>query len=104
METKIKVPTVYIVNQSGHDTESARTYGELRVLSKDKINVFATDRIIAEFTEKMRDYNPKTDFILCSGSIVLNMIVMKIALAHGAKNVNTLLYNFHLERYVVRSI
>ncbi|MFH1328116.1 MAG: hypothetical protein ABIH76_04650 [Candidatus Bathyarchaeota archaeon] len=102
METTRK-PIVYVVNQGGHDVDKAKAFGELVILTQDKVNVFATDRVIAEMTVKLKDFDATKDFILLSGAIILNVIAMKL-IEPGLSGIRVLLYNFHLDRYIVRNI
>ena len=95
---------VYVVNCAGHNTDTAKAFGELHILTKDKVNVFASDRLTTELTDELKAFDSTKDYLLLSGAIILNMIAMKAILARGAKSVKVLLYNFHLGRYIVRVI
>lgn len=101
-ETK---PRVFVVNNAGHNLTDAQRYGALLYLSQDKVNVFSCDRIAVDFKERLRGFNPTRDYLLLSGSIVLNVIAVKI-LSERFQRINVLLYNFKLGagRYVVRTI
>ncbi len=92
---------VYIVNSGGHDMGEAAAFGEFVILSEGKINVFSTDRIIADFKDKMRSMHPD-DYLLFSGYAALNAFAFAIALNLCAK-VNTLIFDFTLRKYTVRT-
>ncbi len=97
-----KKNTVYVVNDSGHIMDNAKKFGEFKVLSKGNVNIFRTNDITQEFKEKMKDIQP-TDFILLSGSAILNVLATSIALIKNDK-VGVLLYNLNSGEYVPRII
>jgi len=94
---------VFIVNYSGHNVEPAKQYGSLHYLTRNSVNVFCTDRLKLQLIKDMRNYNNKEDYILLSGAIILNLLVVLEALKHGPK-VRILIYNFKISRYIVRTI
>ena len=99
METK---NTVYVVNDSGHIMDNAKKFGNFKVLSKGNVNIFRTNDITADFKGKLKDIQP-TDFILLSGSSILNVLATSIALTKNSK-VGVLLYNLNSGEYVPRII
>lgn len=94
---------VYVVNFSGHDMSPATKYGEMVVLTKDLVNIFATDRIEHEFTKKLVDFNADIDFILLTGPIILNCLVTTILFRKFSK-INVLIYHFNKTNYQVRTL
>jgi molybdopterin-guanine dinucleotide biosynthesis protein len=100
-----KTGRVFVINDAGHDTTAAASFGEIKVLTTNRINVFSTDRMVAELKVKLKDFDPQTDYILLSGAIILNLLVLRILIDRfGKKSINTLLYNFNLSKYVVRGV
>lgn len=93
---------VYVVNKSGHDLSAANKYGELVFLTEGKVNIFATDRLLKELEEKLKN-SSLNDYLLVSGSVVLGALTIKIMLEiHGT--VNLMIFNFKTNDYVVRTI
>jgi hypothetical protein len=100
----LKSPVVYVVNKGGHDVTLAERFGDLEFLTEDKVNIFSTDRLIAEIKEKLKSFNPETDYLLLSGAILINILAIRILLNNGYKSINVLIYNFQAKKYIIRSI
>ena len=96
--------TVYVVNDSGHDVQKAERFGDLVSLTTGKVNVFATDRLTQELSVKLKDFHTATDYVLLSGTIILNVIVMRILMRQSVFAIRVLIYNFSAETYTVRDI
>jgi len=96
------VAKVFVVNSSGHDLSAAEQFGQFTTLSEGKVNVFATDRVIAEFKEKMKDV-AAGDYILISGYAALNVFASLIAIA-ATGQCNMLLFDFASRKYIVRTV
>jgi hypothetical protein len=94
---------VYVVNYSGHNIEASLSYGKSIYLTQNSVNIFCTDRIKEEFHKDLRSFNYKEDYILLSGSIILNILAVLEALRVGPR-VNVLIYNFKTSKYIVRTI
>ncbi len=92
---------VFIVNDGGHSFEDAAQFGEFVILTSGKVNVFSTDRLIADFKDKMKSMQPE-DYLLFSGYAALNAFAFAIALGLCDK-VNTLIFDFTLRKYTVRT-
>lgn len=94
--------TVYIVSDSGHDYSTAQQLGRLKFLYDGKINVFASDKLIKDLHEQLKDSTPD-DYLLPSGNSLATCSAFAILLArHGI--VNILIYSFRNRVYEVRSI
>ncbi|MAH51875.1 hypothetical protein CMI37_39020 [Candidatus Pacearchaeota archaeon] len=93
---------VWVVNYSGHNIHKAEKYGEIEVLTRDKVNVFQSDRMIYNLVTKMKGIE-KDDYILISGTPILNVFVIIIALTM-CKKINYLLYNAKDSDYSVRTV
>jgi len=94
---------VYVLNHSGHDLGKAKRYGTLEVLTSGKVNIFSTDRLLHELTQKLKDFNWEEDYVLLSGNNILSFMVARILCALG-KPINILVFNFKTSDYVVRSM
>lgn len=95
-------PNVYIVNDSGHDFSPARSRGEFVILTKGKVNVFSTDRLLSDIKKKMEGSN-EDDFLLTAGNgIVACLAYAAFMLKHG--RVNLLIFSFKRREYEVRTM
>ena len=94
---------VYVVNYSGHNIDPSLTYGKAIYLTENSVNIFCTDRIKEKFPKDLRSFNYKIDYILLSGSIIVNILAVLEALKHGP-TVNVLIYNLKISKYIVRAI
>lgn len=95
-----RTPLVFVTNLGAHDYAPAGKYGELRFLTRGKINRYATSTIYREFIDAMQD-SEETDFLLVSSLSILNSIAAAI-LARKYGMVNFLLFSDG--RYVLRSV
>ena len=86
-----RTPLVFVTNLGTHDYTPAKKYGELRFLTRGKINRYETSTIYREFIDAMSD-SKESDHLLISSLSILNSIAAAIlARKHGV--VNFLLYN-----------
>ena len=93
---------VWVVNYSGHKIHKAKQYGEIVILTRGKVNVFQGDRLMYELVEQMKDIIEE-DYILISGTPILNVFVLTIALTLIGK-VNYLLYDARDNEYYIRTL
>ena len=93
---------VYVVNHSGHNIRNAKRYGNIRLLSEGRVNIFATDRITAEFNFALGDFG-EDDYILLCGAPILNVLAVVCALKKTPV-VRVLVYNAKTATYDVRKI
>jgi hypothetical protein len=93
---------VFVVNDSGHKMDDAKRFGKLVPLTTDKVNIFATDRVEEELRKKLADYTA-SDMVLLSGAIILNILTINILMERFI-DVAVLIYDFRLQRYVVRHV
>lgn len=94
--------TVWVVNFSGHKIRKAEEYGEIKILTRGKVNVFQGDRVLYELADKLKEVK-SDDYILISGTPILNVFVMTIVLLI-VKKINYLLYDAKDSSYVVRTM
>ena len=93
---------VFVVNSAGHNMDKAKEFGELHILTEGKVNIFGTDRLIQEMKVKLAEMTAE-DYILLSGSILLNCLVSMIVMGRF-KRITLLLYDFGSKSYVKREI
>ena len=95
-----RTPFVYVTNLGAHDYTHAEKYGELRFLTRGKINRYATSTIYREFVDAMEG-SDEEDFLLVSSlSILVSIAAAILARKHGI--VNFLLFSDG--RYVIRKV
>ena len=92
-----------IANATGHDFTSARKFGdELVPITQGRINIFNFKAMVEEFKTIMKPYE-KDDWLLLSGSNIINVIAAAIVLnRHG--EVKFLIYDAANKCYVPREI
>lgn len=95
-------PKVFVVANTGHDYSSAEQRGELVYLYDGKVNVFASDKLIRELQEKLKNSTPD-DFLILSGNQLAASIAFHLMIQmHGL--VNILIYSFKNGIYEIRTI
>jgi len=97
------MPTVYIVNDSGHNFDAAKKWGELEILNTGDVNKFK----VSEMFRKLHRLGQSApdDYILMSGPVTMMAVATGyFAAMHG--KLNLLLYrdNGGQDSYVVRRL
>jgi hypothetical protein len=94
---------VFVVNYSGHDLSAATKFGKLVFLTESReINVFDTDGLLVDLRTKLAEADDG-DFLLLSGSPVLNILASAILLMkYGI--LNLLIFNSKSREYVARTV
>jgi len=97
---------VFIINESSHDYNDAKRYGELVFLSSGLINRYATNQMVREFSPKLLS-STFEDYILITGLSVMSCIACSMfAALHN--RLNLLLYRVPINKednnYVERTI
>lgn len=94
---------IWIANATGHDFTAARKFGdELIPITQGRINIFNVKAMVEEFKTIMKPYE-KDDWLLLSGSNIINVIAAGIVLnRHG--EVKFLIYDAANKCYVPREI
>ena len=89
---------VYIVNKSSHDFKPAEKYGEVIFLSEGSMNRYATNSMVRQFGDTMKD-SEKNDYIVPCSLNVMNSIACAI-FAHKHGSLNLLLFKdgLYIER------
>lgn len=92
--------SVYVTNYAGHDFSAAEQYGELEYVTKGNINIYRTDRDLYNLTEKLEKYDDEKDYLLLSGNILVNAMVLSVLLTKGVKKLNLLVYDAKNLNYI----
>ena len=90
---------VFIVNKSTHDFGPAEEYGKIIFLSEGSMNRYATNSMMRQFNEVMKD-SLAEDFIVPCSLNVMNSIACAI-FAHKHGRLNLLLFKDGL--YIMRN-
>jgi rhodanese-related sulfurtransferase len=77
---------VFIVNRSSHDFEPANMYGKIIFLSEGSMNRYATNSMIRQFGEAMRDSTEDDYIVPCSLSVMNSIACAIFAHKHGKLN------------------
>lgn len=89
---------VYIVNKSNHDFGPASKYGEVIFLSEGPMNRYATNNMLRQFQDGMKD-SAKEDYIVPCSLNVMNSIACAIfAHKHGCLNLLLFKDGTYIER------
>ena len=90
MESEPIMTTVWVPNDSTHDFDPAKEYGEIIYLTRGRINRFSTSKLYREFVDKMKDSTEK-DYLILTGLTMLNVLAAAI-LVLKYKRLNLLIY------------
>ena len=93
---------VFVVQKNGHDFSKAERFGEVMYLFEGKVNVFASDALVQDVKERLRDAEER-DYLCLSGSSLANCIAYSYLLKTFGK-VNVLLHSFRDEVYELRTV
>ena len=101
----INLKKVFVVNDSGHDFEQAKVYGELTALSNGLVDRFNVMAMLRAFEPVLENSSPE-DYILHTGPGVMSAIACSVfAAKHG--RLNLLLWRAERDgndRYVHRKL
>ena len=96
------MPTVYIVNKSGHDFTPASDFGELRFMSEGTMHRFAVSEMYRVFAKELKD-SKKEDYLLLTSLTTMSVIAAAcFTYIHG--RLNLLMYDTKKRRYVERRL
>lgn len=95
-----RVPVVWVVNEGGHNYEPGKKWGRLIPLTTSNINHFNVDRLAVNIAERIRAADEE-DFVLISGSPLLNVIVFQLWLRRF-KKAKVLQHSVKSDDYVLR--
>lgn len=89
---------VYIVNKSAHDFNAAKEFGELFFLSSGSMNRYATNSMIRQFEEAMKDSNEYDYIVPCSLNVMNSIACAIFAHKHGRLNLLLFKNGKYIER------
>jgi len=102
---------IFIINNFGHDFSQAQKLFDEEVtfinLTTGIINPFNTDRLLAVFEKKLKqfDFCYKKDYIIISGSpILVGLFFMSLHKYVNYDRLNLLLYDMKQKRYKLREV
>lgn len=105
MQKNENTSKIFVCNYAGHNISAAFEHGENATqvnITEGNVNIFDTQRITYLIQEKLKDSCPG-DFLLLSGSILLNCIAFNLWMnLHGA--VKLLIWNPKTRKYVCLKI
>lgn len=93
---------VYIVSNTGHDYTPAERRGDLVFIFGSKVNVFATDKMVKEVEQCLKDSSSE-DFLLASGAAPASCAAFSVLMRKHAK-VNFLIWSFRNQVYEIRTV
>lgn len=95
------MPTVYIVNNGGHDYSDANRFGHIKFLSTGPVSKFAISKMYREFAMKLRE-STNADYILLTGLTTMACIACScFAFLHGRINILIFKNGKYVERKLV---
>lgn len=90
-------PVVWLINQGGHDYETAKKFGRLMPMTTGGVNVFSPDRLMVTIGPRLK-VAAVEDYLVVSGSPLLNALVVAMWL-HRFEKANLLLWSHKAEEY-----
>ena len=85
MNDKLK-NKVFIVNRSAHNFEPAKKYGDIIFLSSGLMNRYATNSMVRQFEEVMKDSTAEDYIVPCSLNVMNALACAIFAYKHGTLN------------------
>lgn len=89
---------VWIINEGGHPYEKGKKFGRLVPLTIGNVNHFNLDRLMVSIAPRLRSATAE-DYLLISGSPILNALVVSLWLARFSK-ANLLQWSVKADDYV----
>jgi hypothetical protein len=93
---------VYVSNYGNHDYTKAERFGELHPVTKYRVDIMHTDRLIGEIEEALAEAK-ESDHLLVSGNPAITAICVFIWLAKF-KEVNLLFWDALYQDYMPRKL
>lgn len=95
---------VYIINDSNHNFDDAKRYGELRYVTKGKVPIFKTGATKSLLIEGLKDFDHTNDYLLVSGPSLLCMQAALLLCNGDNKVIKTLVFDAKEQSYIVRHL
>lgn len=89
---------VFIVNKSSHDFKEAEKYGEVIFLSEGSMNRYATNSMMRQFKEAMKNSEAGDYIVPCSLNVMNSIACAIFARKHGTLNLLLFKDNVYIER------
>jgi len=89
---------VFIVNKSSHDFKPAEAFGEVIYLSEGSINRYATNSMVRQFSDIMKDSEGSDYIVPCSLNVMNSIACAIFAHKHGRLNLLLFKDGLYLER------
>jgi len=89
---------VFVVNKSAHDFEPAKKYGEVIFLSEGSMNRYATNSMVRQFKDKLKDSNDSDYIVPCSLNVMNSIACAIFAKKHGKLNLLLFKDGIYVER------
>lgn len=92
------MPTVWIANESGHDTSDAKRFGDVKPLTLGNVNPLQLDRLNYHIARGIVKYVQPDDYLLISGTPMVPSSALTLWILHHGK-CNILQWNAKRRRY-----
>ena len=89
---------VFIVNKSSHDFRTAEAFGEVIYLSEGPINRYATNSMMRQFSDVMKDSEGSDYIVPCSLNVMNSLACAIFAHKHGRLNLLLFKDGLYIER------
>ena len=89
---------VFIVNKSSHDFHPAEKYGEVIFLSEGSMNRYATNSMVRQFGDAMKDSKEGDYIVPCSLNVMNSVACAIFAHKHGRLNLLLFKDGLYIER------
>jgi len=89
---------VFIVNKSSHDFRPAEAFGEVIYLSEGPINRYATNSMVRQFSDVMKDSEGSDYIVPCSLNVMNSLACAIFAHKHGRLNLLLFKDGLYIER------
>lgn len=78
-------PTVYVVQDNGKNFTNAMEFGDIKVLSsRDVPMVGDPSRVLMTIKDRLKDYDPDKDYLLCTGDpLLIGAAIHNVAIKYG---------------------
>ncbi len=78
MSTQETKPTVWLVNESGHEYTDAQKFGSIRAITVSDVNPFNVDRLLWKIAHVVTKLTKREDYLLISGTAILTGLAMSV--------------------------
>lgn len=93
--------TVYITNKSAHDFSKAKRFGQLRYVTKGRIDRYNINDMHRQALDTLKNSAPEDYIVPCSLSTLNTIVCCTFVHLHGRLNLLLFKNNDYLERNIV---